>query len=138
MRLRRAFIGSLAGIASGAILGGLAFRLEYSMEPERGIGLFGPNPTLVTLLGVIFVGLLGGVVGMIVGISRATKARAAIIGLIFGLGAVVWQQANAASLGSSALRHMFIVSSELLGLPLIGFIVSAIVERVHSERSESS
>lgn len=132
-RIPIAFIGALTGATVGAILGGVAFRLQHAMGPDRYL-VFGPAPGIATLLGVFFIGLLGAVVGVIVGIGRLKKHTGAIVGLIFGVGAVMWQRHSVASSGLAPLDDTIIVSLELLGLPLIGIIVSTAIDRFHHKR----
>lgn len=132
-RILIAFVGAVTGATVGAFLGGMAFRLQHATGPDRYL-VFGPAPGITTLLGVFLIGLLGAVVGVIVGIGRLKKHTGAIVGLIFGVGAVMWQRHSVASSGMTPLDDTIIVSVELLGLPLIGIIVSTAIDRFYPKR----
>lgn len=135
MRIRHGFLGAVTGGTTGAILGGVGFYLRDVMGPDRYL-LFGPSSWLSILLGVLVMGLLGGVTGLIVGVALLKKPAGAVVGLFLGIGAVVWQRHNVASAGLPPLEDTIIVSTELLGLPLIGTLVATVIERARSNRSK--
>ena len=127
MRILTAFIGAVTGTTAGAILGGVAFYIQDAMGHGRHM-LF--SPALGVFLGVFVLGLLGGAVGIIVGIGLLNRSTGAIVGLMLGIGALVWQRHYVVS---SELPPL-IVLTVLLGLPLIGILVSIVVDRFHSNR----
>ena len=134
MRLLSTCLGAVIGAGVGAIIGGLGYGLQDAMGPDHYL-VFGPAPGLVILLGVVVVGFLGGTVGAVVGIGLFKKWTGGILGLIFGVGAVAWQAHNLASAGLPPLDDTIIVSTYLLGLPLVGMIASIVTARVRSLRS---
>ena len=80
----RAMWGLGIGAVSGAVIGAGRFTLATFVF-GRGIGILGNSLSLSALVGVVFIGLSGGIVGAIIGISNTTILRSAIIGLVIGL-----------------------------------------------------
>ena len=86
--LKRIILTLLAGSICGAIIGAAGFTLAERVF-GRGIGILGNSPSLAALIGAVYLGTCGGVMGAIIGIVNLNASRSGVVGLACGVLLVV-------------------------------------------------
>jgi hypothetical protein len=90
------FIGALCG----AIIGAAGFALSEWVF-GRGIGILGNVPSLGALIGAVYLGTCGGVLGVIIGTANLNVSMSVVLGLACGALLVLWE------IGSSKTRYFY-------------------------------
>ena len=134
----RTIVGLLICVACGAAIGAASFALGESLF-GRGIGLIGKSLPLAAIIGAVYVGIPGAVVGVIVGGFSLEKAQGAGVGLAVGLLMVllfVWRNEHRYFYeGGYFDKQLFfgdlvVWAAWFVGLVLVAVVVSASVRRL--------
>jgi len=113
----------IAGALSGAVVGAISLGI-YDYVHALNIGLTS-RWSFTALAGFLYLGVLGGFTGLVVGVTRVNKIYGAIIGLILGLFLALLTYER-------GLGEILILSA--LDLSLVGLIVSAFTKRIFANR----
>jgi hypothetical protein len=134
----RILVGLLVGGVSGGAIGAISFAVGESLF-GRGIGMLVKSPLLAALIGVVFIGAPGLLVGAIVGGLNLRKLQAAAVGGAVGLCMIllfVLRNESRYFYESGYfdrdlfLYDVLINATWLFGLVLVSAIVSASVRRL--------
>jgi hypothetical protein len=86
--LKRIILAFLVGSICGGIFGAAGSTLaEWVFGP--GIGILGASPSLPALIGAVYLGTCGGLMGAIIGIVNLNVSRSGVVGLACGMLLVV-------------------------------------------------
>lgn len=116
--LSRSISGLIAGALSGAVVGAISLGIHDYVH-ALNIGLTS-RWSFTALIGFLYLGVLGGLTGLVVGATSVSKIYGAVIGMIFGLLLVLL-------IYERGLGKILILSA--LDLSLVGLIVSAFTRR---------
>ena len=132
----------LAGSICGAIIGAAGFALAERVF-GRGIGILGNSPSLAALIGAVYLGTCGGVMGAIIGIVNLNASRSGVVGLACGVLLVIkeiWRSERGYFYeGGYFDRQMFFSDlihwmTLVLGLALVAVAVSVLQSKGLGER----
>jgi hypothetical protein len=123
----RAIIGLMIGTIGGALIGAIIFGIGQWLYPT-GIDLLLSGWPLAAIVGAFIVGLPGGCVGLIVGLSGMNKVSAAVAGLIAGAITLSYLAYMKGRLDFPAGVWLAL----LAGLPLVGFFVAIKTSSSHA------
>ena len=135
--LKRIILAVLAGSICGVIIEATGFALSELMF-GRGIGILGNSPSLAALIGAVYLGACGGVLGAIIGIANLNVSRSGVVGLACGMLLVLWEmwknERGYFFEGGYFDRQMFISDiihwiTLVLGLALVAVAVSILQSR---------
>jgi hypothetical protein len=85
MMWKRFILPLLAGLICGAIIGAGSFALAARFS-GRGMGvLYANSPAFAAVIGAVYLGTCGGVVGAVIGILNLNVARSGVFGLACGV-----------------------------------------------------
>ena len=133
--LKRIILTLLAGSICGAIIGAAGFTLAERVF-GRGIGILGNSPSLGALIGAVYLGTCGGIMGAIIGIVNLDVLRSGVVGLTCGVLLVmleIWRSERGYFYkGGYFDRQMFFSDiihgmTLLLGLALVAVAVSVLL-----------
>ena len=122
--LLRSISGLGIGALSGAMIGAITFGI-YDYVHALHIGLTS-RWSFTALAGFLYLGVLGGFIGLVVGVTRVNKIYGAIIGLILGLFLALLSYER-------GLGEILILSA--LDLSLVSLIVSTFTKRIFASNS---
>ena len=136
--LLRVLVGLLVGGISGSAIGAISFAVGESLF-GRGIGVLVKSPLLAALIGIVFIGAPGLLVGAIVGGLNLRKLQAVAAGAAIGLCMILlfvlrnesrYFYENGYFDKQLFLYDVVINVTWLLGLVIVSAIVSASVRRL--------
>ena len=81
--LKRTILALFVGSICGAIFGAAGFAPAERVL-GRGIGILGNSPSLAALIGAVYLGTWGGVMGAIIGIANLNASRSGGVGFAWG------------------------------------------------------
>ncbi len=84
MKLKRIVLTLFVGAICGAIIGAAGFALSERVF-GRGIGILGNSSSLAAVIGAVYLGTCGGVMGTMIGIGNLNVSRSVVVGLACGM-----------------------------------------------------
>ena len=136
---QRTILARSAGALGGAVVGAVGFALA-SFLFARGIGILGNAPAVSALIGAVYLGVWGGLIGAIIGLANLNTSWSTVVGLSGGLllaGREILTHGERRYFYDSGYfdKRMFLSDvivwiTLVLGLALVGLAISALQNKV--------